>query len=57
MRIFPSDFIHDDGFKNTESTGNYRIQLLIMIEGKKMYTVIKHPNNTIKCDNVSDTES
>ena len=56
MGIFPGDFIHGGGFNNTGSTSNYRIQLLIIEKGQKMYTVIKHYNNTIKYDIVSDIE-
>ena len=41
MRMFPGDFIHCGGFNNTESTGNFRIQLLIIDEGQKMYILIK----------------
>ena len=37
MRIFPADFIHGGGFKNTRSTGNLRIQLLIIDDGHKLY--------------------
>ena len=30
MRIFPGNFIHGEGFKDEISTGNFRIQLMIM---------------------------
>ena len=30
MRIFPGNFIHEEGFRNEISTENFRIQLMIM---------------------------
>ena len=41
MRIFPGNFIHGGGFKNTISDGNFRIQLLIIDDGHKLYHPLK----------------
>ena len=56
MRIFPSDFIHDDGINNTGSIGNYRIQLLIIEKGQNMFGVVKYHNDTIRFENISDKD-
>ena len=48
MGIFPGDFIHGGGFNNTESTSNYRIQLLIIEKGQNMFGVVKYHNETIR---------
>ena len=37
MRIFPDDFIHGGGFNNTGSDDNFRMQLLIIDDGRKLY--------------------
>ena len=47
MRIFPDDFIHGGGFKNTISDGNFRIQLLIIDDGHKFYHPLKKTLITI----------
>ena len=59
MRIFPGDFIHGGGFKNTRSTGNFRIQLLIIDDGHKLYHPLRHIEWTLDKDyvNVSEKES
>ena len=41
MRIFSGDFIHGGGFSNTGSDGNFRIQLLIIDDGHKLYNPLK----------------
>ena len=56
MRILPGKFIHGGGFKNTESTGNYRIQLLIMDEGIKRCGAIKYHNEHLSFKNVTEKE-
>ena len=56
MRILPGEFIHGSGFKNTGSTGNYRMQLLIMDEGIKRCGVIKYNNENLSFQNVSVEE-
>ena len=56
MRVLPGDFIYSGGFNNTGSDGNFRIQLLIIDEGHKLYDVVKHHNKTIDCNNVSDKD-
>ena len=55
MRIFPSDFIHGSGFKNIISDGNFRIQLLIIDDGHKLYKPLRYPND-FDYVNVSDKE-
>ena len=55
MRIFPGDFIHGGGFKNTRSTGNFRIQLLVIDKGHKLYNPFNYPNH-IDYVNVTDKE-
>ena len=56
LRIFHGDFIHCGGFNNTGSNGNFRIQLLIIDEGHKLYIVVKHQNNMIDYDTISDKD-
>ena len=64
MRIFPGDFIHGGGFKNTmamdgckntRSCGNFRIQLLIVDDGHKKYKPLNYPTN-IDYVNVTEKE-
>jgi len=55
MRIFPGDFIHGGGFKNTSSSGNFRIQLLIIDDGHKLYKPSNYSND-IDYVNVTDRE-
>ena len=47
MRIFPGDFIHGGGFKNTKSDGNFRMQLLIIDDGHKLYKPLDIPTISI----------
>ena len=55
MRIFPGDFIHGGGFNNTGYNGNFRIQLLIIDDGQKIYHSLKFPRDNDHV-NVSDGE-
>ena len=54
--MFPGGFIHGSGFDNIGSDGDFRIQLLIIYEGHKLYDVIKYHNDTIDYVNISDKD-
>ena len=55
LKNCPGDFIHGGGFNNTGSDGNFRMQLLNIDDGYKIYKPLKY-HNDLDYINVSDKE-
>ena len=57
MRIFPDNFIHREGFRNVISTGNFRIQLMIMDRNIRVSNCNLFYNKKLEYDQITEKDT